>query len=384
MSCKKAGETGEKKIIRNQSVENAVLKAIARIDDFIGGERLELPSPTHRRACEDLLASATQEQKKGRKRGSRRTAALFFSFYRIEEPAWNFDSLPTGVRGKYGDKFLCENLSLRNITLHDTITAFAENLGWKSNIKAGNVHLQADDRFSGFLKTISGADASEQQLVANYMAQQFAASRVEIQPLPPVGTDVLTFVRAKVLFYQLIDLPSEGHIQQFFIAALLSIYRRRTSVEVRTHHPHAADKYDGTAGDIEEWRDGELLRAYEVTVRDDWKNRISNFKEKMDRFSLHKYLIIAKGINDDPHWSEPANLALNFEPYGRDIAVVDIRDLINFLAAELSPEELRQAVNRGYDLLSDRKLSGREEFRVEYREAVRDWLDTIEAKVYEG
>ncbi len=121
----------------------------------------------------------------------------------------------------------------------------------------------------------------------------------------------------------------------------------------------------------------ELTRAYEVTVRNDWKNRISNFQKKMDRFSLSKNVIIARGINIDPEWAVPARMALKLEPYGRDIAVLDIHDVVTVLASELSPGELREVVNKGFGYLSDRKLSGRDDFRTAYREAVRDWLDII-------
>jgi len=189
-----------------------------------------------------------------------------------------------------------------------------------------------------------------------------------------VGADVLTFVRAKVLFYALLAVRSEGHVQQFLIAALLHEYRRRHSIEIRTHHPHAADKFDDTAGDIEEFRDGELTRAYEVTVRDDWKNRITNFQRKMDRFRLRKYVIIASGINADEEWSVPATMALNLEKHGRDIAVVDINDVVNFLAAELTAMELQAAVNKAYEFLAAKKLSGREDFKQAYREIVSAWL----------
>jgi hypothetical protein len=51
-----------------------------------------------------------------------------------------------------------------------------------------------------------------------------------------------------------------------------------------------------------------------------------------------------------------------------------IYDVAHFLAAELCPRELLEAVNKGYEYLSDRRLSGRHEFMVAYREAVRDWL----------
>ncbi len=299
-------------------------------------------------------------------------------FYRLIEPEWDLDEVPVGTRGTYGDKLLSEQLTQRNITLHDSITAFAENLGWKGNVR--NVRLSNDPRFNAFLRAVKDADVKECRRIANLLAQQFATSRRQIDPLPAVGPDVLTFVRAKALFYALLTISSEGYIQQFLIAALLWVYRRRNSVEVKTHHPHAADRYDETAGDIEEWREDELVRAYEVTVRDDWKNRISNFRQKMDRFKLHKYIIIAWGINSDVGWSVPASMALKLEPYGRDIAVVDILDVVNVMAAEMTPEELRTAVNKGFDYLSDRRLSGREDFKSAYREAVRGWLDTIEGE----
>lgn len=354
---------------RNLLVERAVSHALDRIDYFISGAELEaLPSPEHRRACDALLARP--------RAGSAKVATLFLMFYWLEEPTWDRDTVPVGIRGQYGDKLLSEQLNQRDITLHDAITAFAENVGWKGDVH--NVKLLTDYRLGVFLSTMGDATPTERSRVANYLAYRFAESKTVSAPLPHVGADVLTFARAKELFYSLLDLPSEGHIQQFLIAALLFEFRRRHSVEVSTHHPHAADRYDATAGDIEERRDGVLVRAYEVTVRDDWQNRLSVFKQKMDRFGLAKYLIIAAGVNSDEEWSVPANMALFLERYGRDIAVVDIKDVVNFLTAELSPTELRAAVNKGFEFLSDRRLSGREPFKDAYRETVSDWLDTIE------
>lgn len=353
---------------RNRRVEMAVNKALERVDEFIGGKKISLPKPPHRRACEELL---------DKKSASVKTAALFLMFYWLEEPSWDRNSVPVGARGRYGDKKLCEELTNRNITLHGAITAYGENLGWKGNVRSKNIRLLDDDRFQGFFSKIADADhtAGEVGKIADYLAQRFAESKREATPLPPVSPEVLTFMRAKVLFHQLLAIPSEGHIQQFLIAALLREHRRRHSIEITTHHPHAADKFNKTAGDIEEKRDGELVRAYEVTVRDDWKNRLSNFRMKMDQFGLSKYIIIAAGINTDDEWKIPATMALKLEPYRRDIAVVDIDDVVHFLAAELTPEELRSAINQASDYLSDRKLSGRFDFQTLYKSAVRNWLD---------
>ncbi len=353
---------------RNILVERAVAGALQKVDDFISGEKVELPNPKHRRACDELLEQQSP---------SVRTASLFLTFYWLEDPKWDLKTVPVGIRGEHGDKKLSEELTNRNITLHGSITAFGENLGWKGNVR--NVVLSRDPRFNKFLEQVADADPDERRRIAHYLAQRFAESKVEATPLPPVGPDVLTFARAKALFHHLLGLPSEGHVPQFLIAGLLHEYRRRHTIEVRTHHPHAADKYDEIAGDIVEVWDNRVVRAYDVTARDDWKNRISNFRNKMDRFGLPKYVIIATGVNEDEEWSVPAKMALALEPYGRDIAVVDIHDVVNFLSAELTPEELRAAVNKTYDYLSDQKLSGREDIKAAYRDAVRQWLDTAEA-----
>lgn len=342
--------------------------ALERIDSFINGERVVLPSKEYRRAAEVLLDKQS---------ASVRTATLYLLYYWVCDPDWDVNSIPVGTRGEYGDKLFCEELSLRNITLFGTITAYAENLGWKGNVK--NARLENDPRFNGFFEAVSDAkdDPDEVRKIADFFASRFADSKVEPTPLPPVGADVITFVRAKMLFHSLLALESEGHVQQFLVAALLSEYRRRHGLVIKTHHPHASDKYDGTAGDIEEYHEDRLVRAYEVTVRDDWRNRVSNFKSKMDRFSLPKYVIIAADVNTDPEWSVPAKMALKLDKYERDIAVVDITDVLNFLAVELIPVELRAAVNKGYEFLSDRKLCGREDIKEKYRESVRDWLDAV-------
>jgi hypothetical protein len=349
---------------RNTSVEAAVTATLERIDAFAAGAELRPITAQLRAACDSLL----DEQS-----ASARTAGLFLAFYWLHDTKWNGDEVPVGIRGKYGDKLLSEGLTERSVTRHNAITAFAENLGWKGNVR--RFKLSRDERLKDFVAALKRSGPRGRQRAADYLAQKYAESRVVEKPLPPVGADVLTFVRAKVLFYGLLALHSEGHVQQFLIAALLYEYRRRHSVEVRTHHPHAADLYDDTAGDIEEYRDDELVRAYEVTGRDDWMNRISNFKRKMDRFHLRKYVIIASGINSDSEWSVPATMALNLEKHGRDIAVVDIADVVNFLAAELTAVELRGAVNKAYEYLSAKKLSGREDFKAAYRNVVRLWLD---------
>jgi hypothetical protein len=352
---------------RNLDVERTVNLALERIDYFLAGGELQLPSPRSRHACDRLLENQSP---------SVFTGCLFLTFYRLIDKSYDFTRQPVGSRGKFGDKRLCEELSKRNLTLHGNIKAPFENIGSKGDV--GKFSFIEDSRYKEFLSEIATLPTEEIGLVADYLAEKFAASQKLIEPLPPVGADVLTFARAKLLFHQLIALPTEGFVQQFLITALLAEFRRKEGVEVTTHHPHAPDTFDNTAGDIEEKLRGKLLRAYEVTVRDDWKSRVSGFKAKMDKYGLAKYTIIASNVRGDAKWYSPAHLISSLESYGRDIAVLDIEEVLNFMAAELTPAELRNAINQVYKYLADPNLSGRHDLMDKYRAAVSDWLDIVD------
>lgn len=360
-----SGELNMSKVIRNAAVEHAVEHALRRIDAYLGEETICLPNTKHRLAIDVVLA---------KKSASVRTMLLFLMFYRLEDTQWNLSDVPIGMRGKYGDKRLCEELTKRSLTLHNNITAWGENIGTKGGVRTFD--LLKDERFKDFIEAVKDAVEAEQVSIANYFAYKFAESRKITAPLPPLSEDVLTFPRAKVLFYQLLALQTEGHVQQFLIAALLHVFRSKQNIEVKTHHPHASDKFDNTAGDIEEFAQRKLVRAYEVTMRDDWQNRISAFTQKMHRFQLKKYIIIANNINSS-EWNEPTNLALSLHTYGQDLAVVDINDVVNFLLAELTAQELRAAINQTYNYLTNPNLSNRYEFVEAYRLVVERWLDDV-------
>lgn len=350
--------------MEDSQVARATRKALERVDHFLAGGVLEPPIPRYMAACDELLETRSP---------SIYTGIFFLMFYWLEEPGWDLNSLPTGWRSlNHGDKFLCEELTKRNIHLHNRIKAYGENVGSKGG--QANFRPLTDARYGPFLKAVARAPVAQRVKIADYLAQRFAESRRVPTALPPVGPDVLTFVRAKDLFHKLVTTPSGGAIQQFLVAALLFVYRRRSVISVVTHQVHGSDASDRFAGDIEEYKEGLLHRAYEVTVRPEWKARISGFKDKMDRFNLAKYVIIAGDLNVDDEWAVPAKLALKLEPYGRDIAVIDILDVLNFFAAELTPEELREAVNKGYDYLNDQSLCGRPDYIDRYREVVHAWL----------
>lgn len=351
-------------MVRNTKVEEAVQLVLGDLDNAIAENPLTYPSTEARRKCDEVL---------GHRSGSVRLASIFLTAYSVIDADWDFRSIPTGIRGQFGDKLLSENFNRRHVTIHKSITAFGENLGWKGNVT--KFDLSTDDRFSSLVAYLAKASADTRRKMVSYFASFSADSVFVPQALPAVSRNVLTFARAKHLFSMLLDLRTEGHVQQFLIAALLRVHRERHGLEIRTHHPHASDTFDETAGDIEEFRAGELNAAYEVTVRPDWKNRLSDFRAKMDQYCLFKYVIIASDVNSDDELSSSEELLRFIEPTGRDIAIVDITDFVTVFLAELSALEIRESVNVCYAMLMNCDLCGRSDFIQAYRDVVDAWLD---------
>lgn len=348
------------------NVEKSVDLLLNLVDKVIDGKTLGVPAKTATRALFDNhLASHG---------GSVRLACAFLTAYSILDENWDYRSVPTGVRGTYGDKKLATSLTFRHVTFHKNITAFGENLGWKGAVK--QFDLSQDARFAPYLAGLAALNVEERSRLLNHVAWKIASSRVAPQALPPLPGRYLSYARSLSLCEALLAVPSEGHIQQFLVAAFLEIHRKRFGHRVQTHHPHASDKFDGTKGDIEEFRDSELIAAYEVTVRSDWKNRLSDFAKKARDAHLTKYVIFAAGVRGDPEISPAINLINFVQDLPFDLAIVDIRDFFSVFCAELQKEEIGAALNRAYELLSDPRLSGREDILVKYRDVTSAWLES--------
>lgn len=352
--------------MRNVNVERSVELLLGLVDKVIDGATLGSPAKAATRALfDDHIATHG---------GSVRLACAFLTVYSVVDPKWNHRSVPTGVRGTYGDKRLATSLTFRHVTFHKNITAFGENLGWKGAVK--QFDLSQDARFAPFLAGLAALNADEKQRLLHHVAWRIATSRVVPQALPPLPGSYLSYARSLTLCESLLVVPSEGHIQQFLVAAFLETHRKRFGHRVQTHHPHASDKFDGTKGDIEEYRDYELVAAYEVTVRSDWKNRLSDFAKKVREASLPKYVIFAAGVRGDPELSPAAKLIDFVQDLPFDLAVVDIRDFFSVFCAELQKEEIAAAINRTYELLCDPRLSGREDILAKYRDVTSTWLES--------
>jgi len=352
--------------MRNVHVQEAVDLLIEYVDKLSEGEALGSPTP---RALKQIFDGHIDGHG-----GSVILACAFLAAYSLTDLNWDFNSVPTGTRGKYGDKRLAGELTFRHVTLHNSITAFGENLGWKGNVRS--FQLSSDSRFSAFISKIKALSIEERQSIVRHIAWRLHESRVIPKALPKLPSSYLSYARSLVLCETLLAVPSEGHIQQFLVAAFLEIHRRRLGNRVVTHHPHASDKFDRTTGDIVEFRNDELVAAYEVTVLDDWKNRLADFGSKVADARLPKYIIFASNVRSDPELFPAVNLVTFVERLHFDLAIVDLSDFFSVFCAELQREEIEQVINRAFELLSDPRLCGRADLITKFRDVTDQWLES--------
>jgi hypothetical protein len=83
---------------RNVHVEKAVRMLIDLVDRLAEGQSLGPPTS---RATKAIFDNHVKSQG-----GSVRLAYAFLTAYSIIDLEWDFNSVPTGIRGKYGDKLL--------------------------------------------------------------------------------------------------------------------------------------------------------------------------------------------------------------------------------------------------------------------------------------
>lgn len=351
---------------RNKHIETAVDVILNRLDSLIDGAPIEAVVPAK---IGQLFDSTILSAK-----GSVRLAMVFFIAYSLTSEDWDFSSIPVGIRGAYGDKKLAAGLTTRHVTYHMAVTAFGENLGWKGNVR--NVNLKSDPRFASFVSQLATMSSDDRKHFFDQAVWRLFESRAIPKAMPPLPKNYMTYARSLALCEDLLALKSEGHVQQFLVAAFLTIHRGRFGNSVKTHHPHASDTFDRTCGDIEEFRDGNLISAYEVTVRDDWKNRLPDFREKMLKGKLTKYVIFASGVHSDARLSSAKQLIEFTKGVEFDLAIVDIRDFFCVFCAELTKDEIASAINLTYEFLLRPDLCGKSLVQTQFQNVVEVWMGT--------
>lgn len=321
----------------------AALAAVDAPDD--GG-----PSSLHRSVV-DLLNAVLDRAGSN----SDKVALLFLLAYKRLVPAHDLQWLPKGWRP--ADKQLAEGLTVRHITLHGRITSPGENMGSKGQASAFNLFGR---RYLGDALQHFQAHPEQVHAGLHYVAKRFQNSYVapiEIE-VPPPGS--LVYARAYDLCCELLRADSGGHYPQFLVASLLKELHEQwgTRCEITTQHPNAADKSSKTAGDIEVRSDtGDLLEAFEVTMRPDWKNRRADFVKKMDEYGLDKYTILCP-TREDPDVGTPGALAAYMDDVPRDIAVVDIGGFISVTVQSLNRENRERVLEHLVEYVQDPAYCG--------------------------
>jgi hypothetical protein len=204
-------DNAEKQPRRNVKVEAAVDRVISALDKLINGEPIPEPTP---KSIQDVFESAIEKAK-----GSARLAIVFFIAYSLDSVSWDFKTIPVGIRGTHGDKKLASTLTSRHVNFHMAVTAFGENLGWKGNVRKFN--LKSDDRFSLFIERLEQLNCKQKQQLFNFSIWTLFQTRSVPKALPKLPPKYLTYSRALALCEELTSLQTEGHVQQFLVAAFL-------------------------------------------------------------------------------------------------------------------------------------------------------------------
>jgi hypothetical protein len=348
---------------RNNEVEQSVSLIIDLLDNYIDGKGIKNLPSSKVMAEIDYFVKNTNS-------GSVLLASTFLLAYSIIALDFDFKKVPIGIRGKFGDKKLSNELNRRHVTIHNRVVAFGENLGWKGNV--GQFDLSTDERFK-ILKSFSNLSKNQRNVLLNYLMWHYFESIQKPKVIPMLDDSYLTYGRCVNLFDKLIKKKSEGYYPQFLISAILFVHRKGLT-EIKTHHPHAADKFDGTFGDIEEYFNKRLVAAYEITVRPDWRNRIEGFKNKMINSGLNKYVLIAGDVASDSSTNTAESLLKFTENVGFDLAVVDIYEFVRVFVGDMTSVQLILVINKIYEYLLDDKLCGRITLINDYQMMINKFL----------
>lgn len=324
----------------------AVIRALGAIDGAVPGETIPINEET-----KAVIESVLSKKKGG---ASDKVALLYLLAYKAEVPDWDLRHVPTGWRPH--DKLLAGHLTDRNLTLHGNITAFAENMGIKGDVKGY-------DLFTGRARlgpALQHVQNSPEVLDAalKYVAQRFKDSYAAPAEVAKLSPEELVYTKALAIAHQLIYEESRGHFPQFLVAGLLRAFHEQfgTASTIRTAHPNASDTSGRVAGDVEVvGANGEIQEGYEVTVRPDWRNRRADLTKKMHAFGLSRYTVICLLDSDI---ADPESLHDYMAELGEDIAVVDIREFVATMLQLLDRQHRRLAFRYLEEYVRDRDLCG--------------------------
>lgn len=286
---------------------------------------------------------------------SDKVVLLFMLGVKAARPNWHLSRLPQGWRPH--DEVLSAGLSSKHLTLHENVTAPGQNIGAKGQQETFD--LFGRPRLGDALRFLE--EHPEQVAAAlDYAVWRFQRSyRAAVAP-PSLGDITFSFHRCLEICERLLAEVSGGQFAQLLVTALLRAFHEQhgTGLQVTTHHTYASDFYKGSAGDIDVAdAAGQILDAFEVTGRPDWKNRMPDFPKKMERHNLSKFTILCPK-SDDPDLNTPEALKAYVSPLGYDVAIVDTESFLETMFALLNHESRVKTFTYFLEYISDPYLCG--------------------------
>ncbi|HET9593419.1 MAG TPA: hypothetical protein VFP17_10940 [Solirubrobacterales bacterium] len=187
----------------------------------------------------------------------------------------------------------------------------------------------------------------------HYLAAGIAATARNLPAMPALDTPKLTFPAIFALLDDMLRQNSAGAHEQFIFAALLEGWREQLGEPgvVETKNLNASDSSAGTAADVQEKHRGQVTEAYEVTAND-YTTKIDQAKNTLRRHDLRRAHILAR----DAAKATGEEIADALPP-GLDLAVLDVREEVRSILAQLGKPHRRFALERLYRLLVDKQAN---------------------------
>lgn len=189
-----------------------------------------------------------------------------------------------------------------------------------------------------------GRTLPQLQLLANHLVAGFAEQSVELPSLPEIAAGRLTFLKFLLLRECLLAEGSGGALEQYLLAGLLEQELATTGIAHRIHTKNvgANDAATRAGGDIEVRHGQTLLKAYEVTANG-WDTKLAQL-DSSAKAGLTEVTIIANGVSDTSAAELDEALRVKAEQLGIDVAILDLRSVLDVLASRVTPHARAQAV----------------------------------------
>jgi hypothetical protein len=257
---------------------------------------------------------------------------------------WHLQPLHNPARS--ASRFLGSTLYPR---LHITGSPEALQTGVKGT---GTYMDRSNETWRAVLSWASAQDSLEPIEIAYlYLASRVAGTARALPDLPALDTPRLTFQRVFALADWMLSLGSGGAYEQLLFAALLHAWRQQVGLPgfVETKHVNAADAAAGTAADVQVKHGSQVLEAYEVTAAD-LNAKVGQATRTLRQHDLRRVHLLAKGAG-----KVTGEEIKNLFPADDDVSVLDTREEIRSLIADLDKPHRRQGLETLYRMLVDKQ-----------------------------